>query len=83
MSTGNHIGKILIKMRENENDLSTLPINVSPRFYCNSEHSYIVIGGLGGLGLEFSQWLIGRKCRKLFLSSSRGISNQYQAFKIK
>ncbi|KAG5674223.1 hypothetical protein PVAND_004203 [Polypedilum vanderplanki] len=83
MSTGNHIGKVLIKIRENENDLSTLSINVSPRFYCNCKHSYIIVGGLGGLGLEFSQWLIKRKCRKLILSSSRGISNQYQAFKIK
>ncbi|KAG5671364.1 hypothetical protein PVAND_001565 [Polypedilum vanderplanki] len=83
MSTGNHIGKILIKMRENEYDLSTIPINITSRFYCNSEYSYIVVGGLGGLGLEFSHWLIERKCRKLILSSSRGISNQYQAFKIK
>lgn len=83
MSTGNHIGKVLIKMRENENDSETLPINVVPRFYCNSAHSYIVIGGLGGLGLEFSQWMIGRKCRKLVLNSTRGVRNQYQAFKIK
>ncbi|KAG5683715.1 hypothetical protein PVAND_012980 [Polypedilum vanderplanki] len=83
MSTGNHIGKVLIKIRENENDEATVPINVTPRFYCNSDQSYIVVGGLGGLGLEFSQWLIGRKCKKLILSSSRGISNQYQAYKIK
>jgi fatty acid synthase len=83
MSTGNHIGKVLIKMRENENHEMTVPINVTPRFYCNPNHTYVLVGGLGGIGLEFSQWMIGRKCRKLVLSSTRGISNQYQAFKIK
>jgi fatty acid synthase len=83
MSTGNHIGKVLIKMRENENDEMTIPINVTPRFYCDPNHTYVLVGGLGGIGLEFSQWMVGRKCRKLVLSSTRGISNQYQAFKIK
>ncbi|KAG5669844.1 hypothetical protein PVAND_000135 [Polypedilum vanderplanki] len=80
MASGNHIGKILLKIRES-NDQS-LPLNVLPRFYCDPECSYIVVGGLGGLGLEFSQWLVTRGCRKLVLSSSRGISNQYQNFKI-
>jgi fatty acid synthase len=83
MSTGNHIGKVLLKVREHEDDAATLPIIVEPRVYCNPEHSYIIVGGLGGIGLEFSQWLISRKCRKLVLSSRRGISNQYQAYKIK
>lgn len=81
MSTGNHIGKILIKVRDNNNEQS-LPMSVLPRFYCDSDNSYIIAGGLGGLGLEFSQWLITRGCRKLILSSSRGISNQHQTCKI-
>jgi fatty acid synthase len=83
MSTGSHTGKVLVRVRAHATDAATLPINVQPRFYCNPEHSYVIVGGLGGLGLEFCQWLIGRQCRKLVLSSSRGISSQYQAFKIK
>jgi fatty acid synthase len=80
MAKGNHIGKVLLKVREEES--VSLPMNVLPRFYCNTDCSYVIAGGLGGLGLEFSQWLVQRGCRKLVLSSSRGISNQYQPFKI-
>ncbi|KAG5675346.1 hypothetical protein PVAND_005256 [Polypedilum vanderplanki] len=80
MASGHHIGKVLIKIRDD--NTQSLPLNVKPRFYCKSECSYIICGGLGGLGLEFSQWLVSRGCRKLVLSSSRGISNQYQAYKI-
>ncbi|KAG5678935.1 hypothetical protein PVAND_008554 [Polypedilum vanderplanki] len=82
MSTGNHIGKIILKIRENLNDEETLPISVTPRFYCNPERSYIIVGGLNGLGFEFSEWLVGRKCRKIIFNSRRGITNQYQIFKI-
>jgi fatty acid synthase len=83
MSTGKHTGKLLIKMREDENDEASLPICVQPRVYCNPEHSYIMVGGLGGLGLEFAQWLMHRKCRKVLFSSSRGVSSRFQEAKIK
>lgn len=75
--------KVLLKIRENEADAGSLPIAVSPRFYCNPQLSYIIVGGLGGFGLELANWLVLRGCRKLVLSSSRGITKQYQAFRIK
>ena len=48
LASGKHIGKIVLKVRENENDMETLPISVVPRVYCNSNFSYIIPGGLGG-----------------------------------
>jgi fatty acid synthase, animal type len=83
MLTGKHTGKLIIKVRENENDVASLPICVRTRFYCNPEFSYILVGGLGGLGLELAHWLTKRKCKKIVFSSSRGVSNGLQAAKIK
>ena len=77
------MGKVLLKIRENESDAATLPITVMPRVYCSPDYSYIIPGGLGGFGLELADWLVLRGCRKLVLSSSRGITKQYQAYRIK
>jgi len=83
LASGKQIGKVVLKIRENEKDNATLPISVLPRVYCNPNYSYIICGGLGGFGLELADWLIMRGCRKLVLSTSRGITKQYQAYRIK
>lgn len=83
MASGKHMGKIVLKIRSSEDDAQTLPLTVLPRLYCNAEHSHIIPGGLGGFGLELADWLVMRGCRKLVLSSSRGITKQYQAYRIK
>jgi fatty acid synthase len=83
LASGKHVGKVLLKIRENEQDAATLPISVLPRVYCSPDLSYIIPGGLGGFGLELADWLVLRGCRKLVLSSSRGISNGYQNYRIK
>lgn len=83
LASAKHIGKVVLKVRENEKDLSTLPITVVPRVYCSPDHSYIIPGGLGGFGLELADWLVLRGCRKLVLSSSRGITKSYQSYRIK
>jgi len=83
LASGKHMGKVLLKIREHENDNISLPISVVPRAYCNPDRSYIIPGGLGGFGLELADWLVLRGCKKLVLSSSRGITKQYQAYRIK
>jgi fatty acid synthase, animal type len=83
LASGKHIGKVLLKIRENEADQTSLPIEVLPLVNCNPALSFIIPGGLGGFGLELADWLVLRGCRKLVLSSSRGITSSYQAFRIK
>lgn len=83
LASGKHIGKVLLKIRENEGDELSLPIAVLPRVFCDEIMSYIIIGGLGGFGLELADWLVLRGCKKLVLSSSRGVTNGYQAVRIK
>jgi fatty acid synthase, animal type len=83
LASGKHVGKVLLQIRDNEHDACTVPISVMQRSYCNSDLSYIIPGGLGGFGLELADWLVIRGCRKLVLSSSRGITKKYQAYRIK
>ncbi|XP_053693616.1 fatty acid synthase [Sabethes cyaneus] len=83
LASGKHVGKVLLKVRENPNDEESVPIAYLPRMYCNPDHSYVIAGGLGGFGLELADWLVLRGCRKLVMSSSRGISKAYQAYRIK
>jgi fatty acid synthase, animal type len=83
LSANKHIGKVLIKVRENENSEVTLPIELKPRVNFYPHKSYIITGGLGGMGLELAEWMILRDCKKLVLVSRRGISNSYQGYKIK
>lgn len=83
LASENNTGKVVLKIRGSESDDRTLPINAKPRVYCNSEYSYVIPGGLGGFGLELADWLILRGCRNLVLSSRSGITNQYQAYRIR
>lgn len=83
LSTGKHVGKVLIQIRENENSVASLPMRVFSRSYCDSNMVYIIAGGLGGFGLELADWLILRGCRKLVLSSRTGVRTGYQAYRIK
>jgi fatty acid synthase, animal type len=83
MTTGKHVGKILLKIRENEDDKVTLPIQVRPYVFFDPEKSYVLVGGLGGMGMEIADWMIMRNCKKLVFSSSRGISNSFQSYRLR
>ncbi|XP_063923651.1 fatty acid synthase-like [Zophobas morio] len=83
MITGKHIGRILIKLRNEEEDsVSTFHMMSNPRFHCDVRYTYVVIGGLGGVGLELSDWLVLRGARKLVLSSRSGIQTGYHQQRI-
>lgn len=83
LASAKHMGKVLLKVREHEQDEWTVPISVVPRVYCDAKLVYIICGGLGGFGLELADWLIVRGCRKIVLSSSRGITKSYQQYRIR
>ncbi|GJQ70151.1 hypothetical protein Trydic_g19608 [Trypoxylus dichotomus] len=87
IGAGKHIGKVLIKVRDEEDqkvcDVSKTLFKATPRFYCSSESSYLICGGLGGFGLELADWLILRGAKKLVLTSRSGLSNGYQTYRIR
>lgn len=69
--------QILIKIRD-ESELLDHPVLAQPRYFCEAHKSYVILGGLGGFGLELADWLILRGARKLLLISRTGVRNGYQ-----
>jgi hypothetical protein len=79
MQQGVHMGKIVIELPEDVNELETS--NSAPASSFSSHVSYLLVGGLGGLGRTISTWLVENGARYLvFLSRSAGQSEDDQAF---
>ncbi|MEJ2611175.1 MAG: SDR family NAD(P)-dependent oxidoreductase [Candidatus Thiodiazotropha sp.] len=81
MARGIHVGKILLRLRDPDNKKLS-PVSAVQRFRCNPSHTYLITGGLGGIGLELANWLIIRGARKLVLTSRTGVRNNYQAYQL-
>lgn len=85
MATGKHIGKVLLKIRDEEPDKKSSsqpsPKTVAsiPRTYMNPDKSYVLVGGLGGFGLELANWLVTRGAKHVVLTSRSGVRTGYQA----
>lgn len=82
LSTGKHVGKVLVQVRENEMAPVSKPMRIFARSYCDPEMVYIIAGGLGGFGLELADWMVLRGARKLVLSSRSGVTTGYQKYRI-
>lgn len=87
MASGRHIGKVVIKVREEEPQKQVVPqpitVPAMARTFCHPVKSYIIAGGLGGFGLELANWLVDRGCRKLVLTSRTGARSGYQKICLK
>lgn len=88
MATGKHIGKVLLKVREEEqskvvkNPQANL-MEAIARTYMDPDKSYVIVGGLGGFGLELAQWMITRGATKIVLVSRSGVTNGYQSLTVR
>ena len=111
MANGKHVGKVLIKMTDkDENDNTDNLISVKnaigfnhknqiqdasdegkqskkkpitgtrKRVSFDPDKSYIVIGGLGGIGLEICYWMVRKGARKLVITSRTGVRTAYHKF---
>ncbi|NXU42098.1 FAS synthase, partial [Drymodes brunneopygia] len=88
MAQGKHIGKVMIKVQEEEKEYplrKSEPVKIFAisRASCPPTKSYIITGGLGGFGLELAQWLIERGAQKIILTSRSGIRTGYQAKRVR
>lgn len=83
MSKGLHIGRIAVCLRESPGDID-LGVELAKRSIRPSfKHSvsYLLIGGLGGLGRAISSWMVDNGARELiYLSRSAGAGADDQAF---
>ena len=87
MASGKHIGKVLIKVRDEEAQKVTVPVAVKVpavgRTALHPDKTFVIAGGLGGFGLELAHWLVERGARKLVLSSRSGPKDAFQKVSIK
>ena len=63
MAQSKHMGKVVVVQK---------PPAARRRVAINGEGSYLVTGGLGGLGLEIARWLVGEGARHLVLVGRGG-----------
>jgi len=83
IGSGRHIGKVVLKIRDEESASVIKPatklVNAIPRSYLNPDKTYVLVGGLGGFGLELANWLVVRGAKNLVLTARSGITTGYQA----
>lgn len=86
LASGKHIGKILVQVKEvkepEKGGSEPLPLSITPQVNFNRHQVHIIVGGLGGFGLELARWLIKRGVKKLVLNSKRGLTSPYQSYRI-
>ena len=87
MTTGKHIGKIVIRMREEENIKSPIKTIISAqemltrvKTYFDPNKVYIITGGLGDFGLQLVHWMHYMGAKKFVLTSRSGFKTNYQKF---
>ena len=85
MASGKHIGKVVLKIKEEINyDIDLVDRHLSrQRTVFKPNKCYIIVGGLGGFGLELANWMVERGAVNLVLTSRSGIKNAYQRYRIK
>lgn len=83
LSTGKHVGKVLIQIRSDPFDKCSQPIKVLRKCYFDLTKVYIIFGGLGGFGMELADWMILRGVRKMVLVSRQGVTTGYQKYRIR
>ncbi|KAF4445617.1 polyketide synthase [Fusarium austroafricanum] len=70
---GQHIGKVILNL---PHDPSTLEAKMCPRnIQFDSHASYLLVGGLGGLGRALAIWLVERGAKSLVFLSRSGIAD--------
>ncbi|KAK4878861.1 hypothetical protein RN001_011367 [Aquatica leii] len=72
------VKKVVVKIRDNQEQ----QIFGVQKFYCDAKQTYVIIGGLGGVGFEFIDWLIERGGQNFIVVARRSSVNGYQKFKI-
>lgn len=82
LQNGDHVGKVVISMSAAEDSESS--IEALPQVRCaefDPHATYMLVGGIGGLGRSVATWIVERGARYImFLSRSAGISEESKTF---
>ena len=83
MQQGQHIGRIAISLCEHSEGKTLTPeiLNRQKHLELDGSASYLLVGGLGGLGQAISTWMVEHGARHLiYLSRSAGHSPEHESF---
>ncbi|CAG2119967.1 unnamed protein product, partial [Medioppia subpectinata] len=88
MASGRHVGKVIVKIRDEEPFKQTFHFNAVkmaaiPRTVFFSHKTYIITGGLGGMGLEIIDWMLERGVQRFVVTSRSGPKHPYQYWRLK
>ena len=79
MQQGTHIGKIVVRLPAHEKTLPWTPAAPIPSF--RGDRSYLLVGGMGGLGRAIAMWMATYGAKHIiFLSRSAGKGDDDPAF---
>ncbi|KAL6825085.1 putative polyketide synthase [Trichoderma camerunense] len=79
MQKGQHIGKIVVSMPTDPSKLRSAAKPQAVKF--KSDRTYLLVGGLGGLGKSVSNWIVENGAHHImYLSRSAGDSEQDKRF---
>jgi thioester reductase-like protein len=77
MAQGKHTGKLILTHSDPEQVEIAPAVESEP--LCESDASYLITGGMGGLGLRVAAWLIDQGASTLVLTGRRGPSAEAQS----
>ena len=72
-SLKNFVNTFCFQIQDESNFDPCLSVLATPRAYCNPHKSYVITGGLGGVGLQLTDWLINRGAKVVVLTSRSGV----------
>jgi len=72
----------LFQVRDDDESTS-LTLSAIARTTCHPHKSHVIVGGLGGFGLELAHWLVEHGARYLVLTSPVGVCTGYQDRRIR
>ncbi|GAB1218268.1 hypothetical protein ATERTT37_007522 [Aspergillus terreus] len=80
MQGGQHMGKIVIKMPDHPSELPMSRMHETARYF-SPDVSYLLVGGLGGLGRAVATWMAEKGAKHIiFLSPSGAHTAEREAF---
>lgn len=65
MQSGKHTGKLIIEFHTD--DMVPVSLRSQPTYEFDRESSYLIAGGLGGIGRSIARWMVGKKARNFIL----------------
>lgn len=68
------IGQVVVELAPD--DVVQAYVPNKPRYCFNSDGTFVIAGGLGGLGRSFARWMVDRGARYLVLLSRSGIKTE-------